>query len=118
MSIFGEIESRNIEVTPPGASKSVYLAPPPTSEWISLVREVQALEGKTPDASLVARVVATCMVDENGKRLKSDALRKELVETTPHVVMWLYKHCWKTVLKVGDETIKDAEGNSEASQGS
>ena len=115
MSIFGEIDSGVIEVSPPGVTTPVRLAPPPVAEWITLVKDVQACEGKTPDSKLVCRVVAACLVNESGKRLKSEATEKELAATSPHVVMWLYKECWKTVLKVTNETIEGREGNSEAS---
>lgn len=109
-SLFGDVANGVITVTPPGASKPVYIATPAVATWIELVKEAQAFDNKTPDSPFITKAVAACMVDEAGKPLDDGTLRSALAKSNPTLVMFLYKKCWETVLKVDVREIEQLEG--------
>lgn len=110
-AVFGDLAKGIITVTPPGASKPSYLGSPAVGTWIELVQGLQACEGKTPDASFVTKCVAACLVNEEGHPIDDGSLRAVLAKAPPAPVLWLYKKCWNTVLKVDVQTIGDIEKN-------
>jgi hypothetical protein len=106
--------SETVSVTPPGSDERVHLRHPTFAEWHSLAKEHEEIAGKPPSAELIARTIATCLSDEDGKPAKVD---KAKVLTWPHKrVMWVYKKCWTTVLRSDDDSVSEMEKNSEAGQ--
>lgn len=111
--IFGDVVTDAVvTVTPPGATKPVHLRYPTYDEWHSLAKAHWALEkdGKTADASLIVRTLATCLATDKGEPLGGD-VQAALLKSSPRRVNWLYKKCWSTVLKSDDETIEEIEKN-------
>jgi hypothetical protein len=106
--IFGGLQTQPIEVTPPGATKSVWIRYPTFAEWYGIVAEQRKLEDAQPTAELVAKTVATCLSDKDGKRILTDADAVVLLETKPQPVAWLYKTCWDTVLADGEDAVGEA----------
>ena len=106
--------SDTVTITPPGADEVLHLRYPTFAEWHSLAKEHEEIAGKPPSAELIARTVATCVADEDGKPAKLD---KAKILAWPHIkTMWIYKQCWKTVLRSDDESVSEKEKNSEAGQ--
>lgn len=106
--IFGGLCTKPVEVTPPGATKSVFLRYPTFAEWYALVAEQRRLDGGDPSAELIAKTIATCISDAEGKRRMTDAEATILLGTKPQPVMWLYKTCWETVLGDDDDAVAEA----------
>ncbi len=109
--LFGDVANGVLAVSPPGASKVVHIATPSVGVWIDLVKMAQEFDGKTPDAAAVTKCVAACLVTEDGKPLDDGTLRATLAKSQPAIVMWLYKKCWDTVLKVDIRQIEEIEKN-------
>lgn len=109
--LFGVVANSVLTVTPPGATKPVHLVSPSVGTWIELVTTLQELAGKTPDVATVVKAVAACMADENGKHIDDGTLRAKLAKSSPTIVMWLYKKCWDTVLKVDVNQMQEMEKN-------
>lgn len=100
-----------VVITPPGAAKPLYLRYPSYDEWHSLAAAHQALGGKPPEASLVAKTIATCLADESGQPVSDGNTLSTIMKAPPKRIMWLYKKCWETVLKSDEETIAELEKN-------
>lgn len=115
MGLFDNIDSAVVEFTPTGSEQVFRLLSPPTGEYVRLLREGTEHEGKVPPPEYVARVITACLVDEDGNRIgkgkDGDALRKELLDAPPKIVMAIYRHCWATVLNAGPEAVAKREGN-------
>ena len=110
--LFGDVSDDTVvAVTPPGATKPVYLRYPSYDEWHALAKAHWAVEKeqKAADSALIVRTVATCLCDESGKPLRGD-VQAALLKSSPRRVMWLYKKCWATVLK-SDEAVQEIEKN-------
>jgi hypothetical protein len=106
--------SDTVSVTPPGGEDTVHLRSPSFAEWHALAKDHRDLDGGTPSADLIARTVATCLADEDGKPAKVD---KAKVMAWPHRrTMWVYTKCWETVLRSDDAVVEETEKNSEAGQ--
>lgn len=109
--LFGDVTAEIVTVTPPGATKPVYLRCPSFDEWHALAVAHQQIDtGKTPDKTLIAKTVATCLSTEDGKPLPENAV-SVLLKSNQRRVMWLYRKCWETVLRSDSETIKELEKN-------
>lgn len=115
--LFGEWKPELLEVTPPGVERAVKLRYPSYGEWHKLAVAHQQLDGKAPPPDLIVETVAVCIADDNGKRKLSADKAKVLMDASPRAVMWLYKKCWKTVLRNDDEVVGELEKNSVAGQG-
>lgn len=109
--IFGDVSSGVVSVTPPGASKPVYLRNPSFAEWHELARLHNSLDGKPPEAALIARTIATCLATADGKPITDASARDAVLKSSPRLVMWLYRKCWDTVLRSDNETVEAVEKN-------
>jgi hypothetical protein len=110
--LFGDFEADGVvAVTPPGATRPVYLRYPSYDEWHSIAKAHFALEkeGKPADSGLIVRTVATCLADETGKPLAGD-VQGVLMKSSPRRVMWLYRKCFATVMK-SDDAVQEVEKN-------
>lgn len=106
--------SETVSITPPGTDEVLFLRYPTFAEWHALAKEHEEVAGSPPSAELIARTVATCLADEDGKPAK---VEKAKVLAWPHMrTMWVYKQCWKTVLRSDDEAVSGVEKNCEAGQ--
>lgn len=116
--IFGEWKPELIEVTPPGSAHAVFLRYPTYGEWHNLAVAHQRVnaEGKSVPPELVVETLAACIADSAGKRRLTNAQAKGLLDANPRAVMWLYRHCWETVLRNDDDTVKELEKNCAAGQ--
>lgn len=116
IDIFGDDAGNKITVYAPGSAKPIHLRYPSFAEWHELARQHQGLtDGRAPEASLIAKTIATCLCDESGKPLGGDTAAA-LMKSSPKRVMWLYTTCWETVLR-NDDTVKEQEKNSVAGTG-
>lgn len=111
--IFGALPTQPVEVTPVGATKPVRLRYPTFREWheITLEHRKAATAGVDPSADLIARTIAICVADSQGKRKLTDAEAAALLEASPQQVMSLYVRCWETVLKNDDQAIQEEGKN-------
>lgn len=110
LDIFSELDSETVSVTPPGGKKSVRLRYPTFQQWHDLAKAHQGLEGGVPDAKLIARTIAVCLADDEGKPVGESAAQA-VMSGSPRRVMWLYRTCWETVLKSDSETVEQLEKN-------
>jgi len=101
-----------IEVEVPAWNNSVFLRHPTFKEWHGIVSEMKKSGegGKDPSAELVARTIAVCLSDADGKRLLSDFESQKLLNKDIAPVMFLYQECWRTVLSSHNK-IEEAEKN-------
>lgn len=111
--IFGTVTVDTVEVTPAGASKPVRLRYPTFKEWHAITIEHRqcGTEGTDPSAELIAKTIATCVCDAQGRRKMTDAEASALFEASPRQVMDLYKQCIETVLKNDDDAVKEEAKN-------
>lgn len=107
-------ESDVVTVAPPGSDELVCLRYPSFAEWHSLAKAHRELDGGTPSAELIARTLTVCLCDAQGNPLGLEAAK--IMKSSHRRVMWIYNRCWETVLKSGDQVVKDLEKNSAAGQ--
>lgn len=103
--IFGGLTSEPIEVTPPGATKSVRLRYPTFAEWYELVCAQRKLAGEDPPAELIAKTIAVCVAGPDGGRRMTDDEASILLTSSAKWVAWLYTKCWETVMRDDDDTV-------------
>lgn len=111
--IFGTVTSDTVEVTPAGATKPVRLRYPTFKEWHAITLEYHKckVDGIAPSAELIAKTIATCVCDAQGRRKLTDAEASALLEASPRQVVDLHEKCWQTVLKNDDEAAKEEAKN-------
>lgn len=99
-----------VVVTMPRTKKEVRLRWPTFEEWHALAAAHRQLEGKDPSADLIAKTVAVCVCDEQGRRKYKDSDLAALTSSGPRTLMYLYGKCWETVLRNDDQAVRDEEG--------
>jgi hypothetical protein len=111
--IFGTATPDVVEVTPAGAAKPVRLRYPTFREWheITIEHRKAGADKRDPSADLIARTIAICIADGQGRRKLTDAEASALLEASPRQVMDLYTKCWETVLRNDDDAAKGEAKN-------
>lgn len=111
--IFGSVAAETVEVTPAGATKPIRLRYPTFREWheITIEHRKCGQEKLDPSADLIARTIAICVADGQGRRKLSDAEASALLEASPRQVMDLYTKCWETVLRNDDNAAQEEAKN-------
>jgi hypothetical protein len=111
--IFGVSAPETVEVTPAGATKPVRLRVPTFKEWhgITIEHRKCGAAQTDPPADLIARTIAICVADSQGKRKLTDTEAAALLEASPRQVMDLYTKCWETVLRNDDDAIQEEAKN-------
>lgn len=112
-TVFDDVSEEVVTVTPPGSTKKIHLRYPSFDEWHSLAKAHFQCEkdGRTVDAALIAKTIATCLANEDGAPLTTGPDHRSIMDASPRRVMWLYRKCWATVLKSDEDTVKDLEKN-------
>lgn len=100
-----------VRLQPPRSKSAVFLRWPSFEEWHGLAVAHRQLAGKEPPAELIAKTVAVCLADEDGKRKYQDGDLEDLLQASPRSLMWLYVKCWDTVLRNDEGAVKEEEKN-------
>ena len=87
----------------------VFLRYPTAEEWHDIVSAQQGSGDGIPPLSLICRVMATCMADDQGNRLMSAADARRLHDRDAAAVMQMFQKIMATVMVVDDQQVSDAE---------
>jgi hypothetical protein len=98
-----------VEVSVPGWPDSVLLRYPTYGEWQRIVA-ANIAAGNDPPPETIVQTVGTCLANPDGSRMLTDAEALALLQQDASAVVFLYKECCRTVLKV-DGQIEDAQKN-------
>ncbi len=98
-----------VEIEVPQWGDTALLRHPTFKEWHAIMKETTTSDG-TPSADLIARTIAVCLCDENGKRLLTDFEAQKLLDKDTEAVLYLYKKCQAEVLSA-EGKVEEAEKN-------
>jgi len=99
-----------VAVSVPGWPDSVLLRYPSYGEWQRVVTLNMSVGGGEPPPETIVQTIGVCLANPDGTRMLTDAEALELLMQDAASVVFLYKECCRTVLKV-DGKIEEAEKN-------
>lgn len=99
-----------VEVSVPGWPDSVLLRYPTYGEWQRVVSMNQAAGNTDPPPETIVHTIGVCLANPDGTRMMTDAEALELLIQDAAAVVFLYKECCRTVLRV-DGKVEQAEKN-------
>lgn len=99
-----------VEVSVPGWPDSVLLRYPSYGEWQRVVAMNQAAGTSDPPPETIVQTIGVCLANPDGTRMLTDAEALELLMQDAAAVVFLYKECCRTVLRV-DGKVEEAQKN-------
>lgn len=99
-----------VSVSVPGWPDAVALRYPAYGEWQRVVAANMAAGTADPPPETIVQTIGVCLANPDGSRMLTDAEALELLRQDAAAVVFLYKECCRTVLRV-EGKIEEAQKN-------